>query len=179
MRVVVRLLSPLLGLALAAAGALVAVEVVAAWVRPDATTGLLVPWPSWRSAAEQATWADGIVAGVAIGAAVLGLLLVLAGLLARRHDVVLRSPSEGITVTTSPRVLARLVGRGVRASDDVAEASVTASPRRVKVRAGGWGEPDDALRGSIRGSVDTVLDDLPLAHRPRVAVSVRGRKELR
>lgn len=176
MRVVVRLLSPLLGLALAAAGALVVVEVVTAWVRPDGTTGLLVPWPSWRSTAEQATWSDGIVAAVAIGAAVLGLLLVLAGLLARRHDVVLRSPAEGITVTTSPRVMARLVGRAVRASDQVAEASVTATARRIKVRAGGWGEPDDELRRGVRGCVDTVLDDLPLVHRPRVAVSVRGRK---
>ena len=178
MRVVVRLLSPLLGLALAAAGGLVVVEVVAAWVRPDATTGLVVPWPSWRSATEQATWSDGIVAAVAIGAAVLGLLLVLAGLLARRHDVVLRSPAEGSTVTTSPRVLARLVGRGVRASDDVAEASVTASPRRITVRAAGRGEPDDELRRRVRGRVDTVLDDLPLVHRPRVAVSVRRRKGL-
>ena len=36
MRVLLRLLAPLLGLALAAAGLLLAIEVVAAWVRPPA-----------------------------------------------------------------------------------------------------------------------------------------------
>ena len=57
MRVLLRLLAPLLGLGLAAVGLLLVIEVVAAWVRPAAGRGLLVPWPQWRAALESLSWA--------------------------------------------------------------------------------------------------------------------------
>jgi hypothetical protein len=176
MRVLLRVLSPLLGLALAAAGVLLVVEVVAAWVRPAATEGLLVPWVSWRSAIEGLTWADAVVADVAIGVGVLGLLLLLVGSTGRRRDVEFEAPTEAMTVTASPRVLARLVGRRVRSTDGVAGASVTASRRKVAVTAHGWGEPGPQLRDTVARQVDALLDELPLTHRPRTAVSVKARK---
>jgi hypothetical protein len=176
MRVLLRILAPLLGLALAAAGALLVIEVVAAWVRPDATGGLLVPWPTWRGVLEDLTWRETPVPLVAIGVGVLGLLLLLLALMARRHDVVLDAPTEAVTVTTSPRVLARLVGRRVRAADDVAAASVSASARKVKVTAQGWGEAGPELRRAVAGQVDGLLKELPLARRPRVRVAVQERK---
>jgi hypothetical protein len=180
MRVLLRTLSPLLGLALAALGVLVVVEVVAAWVRPTATRGLVVPWQDWQRTLSDLTWADTPVRIVAICVGVVGLLLLLVALLARRHDVAIASPTPEMTVATSPRVLARIVGRTVRASDSVAAASVSASRRKVVVRAQGW--PDDGgglggLRESVRGTVDGVLDDLPLERRPGVTVTVRGRKD--
>lgn len=176
MRVLLRVLAPLLGLALAAAGVLLVIEVVAAWVRPDASTGLLVPWPDWRATLENLTWANNPVPAIAIGVAAIGLLLVLLGLLARRSDVVLLAPTAEMTVTTSPRVLARIVGRKVRATDDVASASVTASRRKVAVSAQGWGEAGPALREAVTSGVGDLLDALPLHHRPRVTVSVQERK---
>lgn len=177
MRVLLRLLAPLLGLGLAAVGLLVAIEVVAAWVRPEvAATGLLVPWPQWRAVLENLSWDETPVSGIAIGVAVVGLLLVLVGLLARRSDIVLDTPSEEMTVTTSPRVLARMVGRRVRAADDVASASVTASRRRVSVSAQGWAGPEPELRGSVAARVDELLDELPLRQRPRVSVRVADRR---
>jgi Family of unknown function (DUF6286) len=175
MRVLLRILAPLLGLALAAAGVLFAIEVVAAWVRPDVATGLLVPWPDWRATLENLTWADDPVPGIAIGVAVLGLLLVLLGLSARRSDIHLEAPG-GIAVTTAPRVLARLVGTRVRATDDVAGAAVTASARKVSVTAQAWGDPTPELRGTVRSRVDELLDELPLRRRPRVGVSLQDRK---
>lgn len=176
MRVLLRVLAPLLGLALAAAGVLLVIEVVAAWVRTPATTGLLVPWPDWRATLEGLTWADAPVPLVAVGVAVVGLLLVALGLLARRHDIVLTSPTPEVAVTTSPRVLARLVGRRVRAADEVAAASVTATGRRISVGAQAWNDAGPELRTSVATTVDTLLDELPLAHRPRVAVTVQQRK---
>jgi Family of unknown function (DUF6286) len=174
-RVLLRILAPLLGLALAAAGVLFVIEVVAAWVRPDATSGLLVPWPDWRATIENLTWADNPVPGIAIGVAVLGLLLVLLGLSARRSDVHLDAPGQ-MAVTTAPRVLARLVGTRVRATDDVAGASVTASARKVSVTAQAWADATPELRGTVRSRVDELLGELPLRHRPRVAVSLQERK---
>ncbi|TCK24912.1 DUF6286 domain-containing protein [Pseudonocardia endophytica] len=174
MRVLLRVLAPLLSLAVAALGVLVVVEVVAAWVTPG-STGLLVPWSSWRAVLEQTQWTATAVLWVAIGVGVVGLILVLVGLLARRHDVALRSPSDGITVTTAPRVLARLVGRRVRGSDQVSGATVTASAKKITVRAqgraSGTSEGSD-VRSGVRERVDELLGELPLARTPRVSVSV-------
>jgi hypothetical protein len=175
-RVVLRVLAPLLGLAVALVGVLVVLEVVAAWVRPDEGDGLVVPWPDWYATLGQLTWTDAPVPGIAIGTAVLGLLLVLVGLLARRPDIAVDGPAPGITVTTSPRVLARLVGRRVRAADDVAAASVTASRRRVSVAAQAWLDAGPEFADSVHARVENLLDEVPLRRRPRVTVTVQDRK---
>jgi hypothetical protein len=175
-RVLLRVLAPLLGIALAALGVLVVLEVVAAWVQPGRARGLIVPWPDWRRTLDTVTWAQPPVAGIAIGVAVAGLLLVLVGLLARRPEIPLAGPVPEITVTTSPRVLARLVGRRVRATDDIAGASVTASRRRVAVTAQAWNDAGPELRDTVRARVDELLDDLPLRTRPRVIVTVQERR---
>jgi hypothetical protein len=179
MRVLLRLLAPLMGLGLAAAGLLLAIEVVAAWLRPPAERGLLVPWPQWRATLEQLSWAERPVPEIAMGVAAVGLLLILLGLLARRADIALDAPTAEITVTTSPRVLARMVGRRVRAADGVAAATVTASRRRVAVSAEGWADPDPQLRATVQARVDELLDELPLTHRPTVSVRLTERRGTR
>ncbi|RTL65784.1 MAG: hypothetical protein EKK42_19700 [Pseudonocardiaceae bacterium] len=205
MRVFVRILAPLLGLALAAVGVLGIVEIVTAWIQPGrGGDGLIVPWRAWQRVLDTQLWATTPVKITAVVVAVVGLLLIVAALTARRHDVPLRPPAPHVTVTTSPQALARMVGRRVRAADAVAGASVTASRRAVSVRAEGWegtvippasdspetspetsletpGSSDIAppaetprLADTVRADVESLLDDLPLATRPRVAVSVRA-----
>ncbi len=176
MRAVLRVLAPLLGLVLAAAGVLMAIEVVAAWVLPGSEEGLLVPWPQWGAALADLSWNENPVPAVAIGVGVVGLLMVIVGLAARRADLRLEAPSPDMTVTTSARVLARLVGTRVRASDDVLSASVTASARRVAVSARAWNDAPEDLRETIIGRVQELLDELPLRRRPRIAVSVQERE---
>lgn len=181
MRVLLRLLTPVLGLALAAAGVLLAIEVVAAWTRIGTDqAGVLVPWPQWRAALESTSWSETLVAAIAIGVAVLGLVLVLVGLGARRSDIDVTAPRPEMTVTTSPQMLARLVGKRVRRGAEVAGADVTASKRRITVGAQGWGEMDGsagkALRTSVEETVSALLDDVPLARRPRVTVRVAQRR---
>ena len=173
MRVLLRVLAPLLGIALAAAGVLVVIEVVAAWVRPGMEGGLVVPWPDWMVTLASVSWNQSPVPGIAIGVAAAGLLLIIVGLAARRAEVRLAAPRADMTVTTPPRVLARLVGTRVRESDDVLSASVTASARRVAVTALAWHDAPPDLREVIVGRVRELLDELPLRRRPRVAVSVR------
>ena len=174
-----RVLAPLLGLVLATVGVLVVIEVVAAWVLPGDEGGLLVPWPDWGDALAGLSWSEGVVRGVAIGAGVVGLLMLLVGLTARRADVRLDAPSADMTVTTSTRVIARLVGARVRASDDVFSASVTASARRVAVTARAWNDAPEELRETLIGRVQELLAELPLRRTPRVAVSVQEREGVR
>jgi hypothetical protein len=173
MRVVLRVLAPLLGLALAVAGVLLVIEVVSAWVRPDADGGLLVPWPDWGATLTNLSWNESPVPGIAIGVGVAGLLLVFVGLAARRADLRREAQTAEMTVMTSPRVLARLVGTRVRASDDIVSASVTASARRVAVTARVWNDAPPEVRETVVSRVEEMLDELPLRRRPRVAVSVQ------
>jgi hypothetical protein len=169
MRVLLRVLAPLVSLAIAALGALIVTEAVAAWVDPGSGAGLLVPWRDWWATGTATLWTAAPVLWIAAAAIVVGAVLLVVGLLARRHDVALTSPSPGLTVATAPRVLARLVGSRVRALDPVTGATVTASATSVVVRASGRGDT-----GELRSEADTaatgVLDALPLARRPRLSV---------
>ena len=87
MRALLRVLAPLLGIALAAAGVIVVIEAGAGWVRPDMQGGLLVPWPDWMATLAGLSWNEPPVPGIAIGVGVAGLLLMIVGLTARRTDV--------------------------------------------------------------------------------------------
>jgi uncharacterized protein DUF6286 len=178
-RAVLRVLAPLLALVLAAGGVLLVIEVVAAWVLPGNEGGLLVPWSQWGATLADLSWNEKPVRAIAIGVGVVGLLLVSVALAARRADVRLAAPSADMTVTTSPRVLARLVGTRVRASDDVFSASVTASERRVAVTVRAWDDAPDELRETVIDRVQELLDELPLRRKPRVAVSVVEREGVR
>ena len=111
MRALLRILAPLLGIALAAAGVLVVIEVVAAWVLPETDRGLLVPWPDWAVTLASLSWNQSPVPGIAIGVGVTGLLLIIVGLAARRSEVRLEAPTADMTVTTPPRAS---VGLGTR-----------------------------------------------------------------
>jgi hypothetical protein len=175
-RVLLRILSCLLGLAVAGAGALLALEVGWAWARP-ADAPLLVPWPRWRDQLAGLTWRSLPVLAAA-GAVVVGgiVLLLLAGM-ARSRDVMLRDPAPGVSVMTSPRSLARIVGRRVRSEDSVAAASVTATASRVRVRATSEQAADGGLRPRLLDIVGATLTDLPLTRRPKVSVVVDSPKD--
>ncbi len=178
MRALVRLLSALLGLAIAAAGGLLAAETAWQWYRPQGAP-LLVPWPVWRERLGELTWASTEVRLVAVGVALVGLLILLAALLARPRTIRLADPATAVTVSTTPRSLARAVGHHVRQQENVDSASVSATARKVRVRASSRFAPTAELRPRLVESVTDLLDDLPLGKRPRISVAVRsarGRK---
>ncbi|OLR94988.1 DUF6286 domain-containing protein [Actinokineospora bangkokensis] len=171
MRVLVRILTCLLGLALAAAGGLLALEVGWTWARPTGGP-LLVPWPAWRDRLAALTWQSTEVRVTAWVVAAAGLVLLLVALTARRRDIALLDPAPGTTVRTSPRSLARIIGLRVRAEDNVTGATVTATARVVRVRATSRLEAEEQLRPRLLAVVEDVLSDLPLARTPAISVVV-------
>ncbi|WP_290057417.1 DUF6286 domain-containing protein [Amycolatopsis solani] len=178
MRPFVRVLATLLGLAFAAAGALLALEVGWHWWRPDSAP-LLVPWPRWQAQLAALGWdAYAVRVGAGVVAAA-GLVLVVCAMAAGSRAVRLTDPADGVSVSTSPRSLARLVGLTVRAQDNVAGASVTASARRIRVRAKSVLEAEGELRPRLLETVAALLDDVPLARRPKVTVVVDSPKDRR
>src|SRR5947209_1867760 len=105
MRILLRLLSPLLGLAAAALGVLVALEVIWAWVRP-ADGPLVLPWPAWQAILRGWNWTSTPVRLSAVGLITVGLLLLVLALGASRREVRLINLAPDVTVTTSPQSLA-------------------------------------------------------------------------
>ncbi|MGH3673027.1 MAG: DUF6286 domain-containing protein [Pseudonocardiaceae bacterium] len=176
MRIVLRVLSPLLGLAVAALGVIIALEVIWAWVRPTAAP-LVLPWPSWQANLQELTWPAAPVRLIAAGLIVAGLALLLLAMSSGRREVWLINPAPEIAVYTSPQSLARLVGHRVRELDHVASASVTATPRRVSVRAASR-QPSEAAGTHIAETVRALLADVPLAQTPQVSVKVTATSRL-
>jgi hypothetical protein len=170
MRILLRLLSPLLGLAVAALGVLVALEVIWAWVRP-ADGPLVLPWPAWQATLQGWNWTSTPVRLIAAGLIAVGLFFLMLALAASRREVRLINLAPDVTVTTSPRSLARLVGHHVRELDQVASASITATPRKISVRTTSR-QPSDAATRDITESVQSLLSELPLTRTPRVSVAV-------
>ncbi|MER7078405.1 hypothetical protein SAMN02982929_04812 [Saccharopolyspora kobensis] len=178
MRFVVRLITTLLGLAAAAAGVVLVVEAVGALVRPG-TGGLIVPWQRIHAALSVVSWDDAPVRAIAAGVLVAGLLLLLIAMTSGRREIRLHDPAPEVTVTTDPRSLARLVGHQVRDQDGVATASVTASAKRVQVRASSQFRDAGDLQGRLTEAAKHAVQELPLRDTPKVLVSVSTPKERR
>ncbi|MFB9908353.1 DUF6286 domain-containing protein [Allokutzneria oryzae] len=178
MRLLLRLLSTLLGLAVAAAGVVLAIEMTASLARPGAPE-LIVPWRAWMAGLEPVSWSRQPVLWTAGGVVVLGLVLLLVSGSARRKDIRLSDPADEVVVTTSPRSLARIVGTRVRAAEGVTAATVTASRKKVRVRATGRSSGDPDLRPKVTELVRGVVADLPMPSRPKVRVAVVSPKDRR
>lgn len=176
MRGLVRFLAALFGAAAVLLGALLAVEVVVTAVDP---AGAPVSWPGVRSVLGGLAW-NGVPVRIAAGVlTALGLLLAVLAVLAGRREVRLRDPAPEVTVTTDARSLARLVGHRVREDEDVASAAVTASRRRVRVRAVSAVSSADGLRPRLSETTEQTVRALSPLRQPRVSVSVARAKENR
>ncbi|MBB5156351.1 DUF6286 domain-containing protein [Saccharopolyspora phatthalungensis] len=178
MRLLVRLFAALLGLAIAAGGVLLAIEVVWALLRPG-TGGLIIPWQHLLSGLSSLSWHDPPVLVTAAVVAVVGLVLLLIAINAGPKDLRLHDPAPEVTAITDRRSLARLVGHQVREQDGVAGASVTASAKRVQVKATAQFRRFGDLRTRLSETAEHAVQDLPLRHTPEVLVSVAAPKERR
>lgn len=168
-----RILSALVALALLLAGLLGAVEgVLAALRRP----GWIVPRSQWADAVSGATWQDTVVRLVAVGAVVLGLLLLVAAL--RRGapgTLALPTTTEGVNVRAHRRGVERAAVTAARRTDGVTGASAKATRRRVKVVARtSLRQPGD-LQTTVRRAVEAQVADLGLGDRLRSSVSLDRR----
>ncbi len=170
MRVLNRILSTLLALALFLGGLLAVVEIVlAALDRP----AWLVPHEQWSSWLQEQTFASGIVRAILIGLVVLGLLVLLAALRRGRPGALaLPSRSDGVQVTASRRGIERTLALAAERPDGVRNARVRARRRKVRVEAATALRSPGDLRRQVAAAVDERLDELGLAGTVRSTVTV-------
>jgi len=109
--------------------------------------------------------------------AVGGLFVLVLASRARVSQVALDDPADGVRVATTPTSLARVVGRRVRAEDGVVDVSVTASRRKVRVRATSRLHDEASLRPRLLEVARSAVDELPMPVRPKVSVVVISPKD--
>ncbi len=170
MSTVNRVLSVLLALALFLGGLLVAVEcVLAALGRPS----WVIPRQQWESALTSATWDETLVRLIAVGAVVVGLLLLVAAL--RRGapgTLALPTTTDGVDVRAQRRGVERSVASAARRTDGVTDAHAKASRRRVTVRAATSLRNPGDTQSAVQRAADARIAELGLDGQLRSKVSL-------
>lgn len=172
-RILSRLISLAVALALAAGGALVAVEVV---VAEYGSGPWVIPYDDWYRSARTNTWSSTPARQVALALLASGLLLLFVQL-ARRRPVALpmEAKRSGHPALLSRRGVERSLTRTVSRVDGVATAKVKISKARARVNT----TTNRRLPGDIEARVSTAaqqrLAALRLADPPQLSVRLRSR----
>lgn len=165
MRVLTRLVTALLGLALMVAGLGLALEVLLAW---NVHHPVLVPYDRWLSYARGHTWRDPAVRGTSLAVLVLGVLLLLLALRRRAPLVVPGAPRPAMTVTFARRPLESALGRLAVRTSGVEGVRVRVRRRTVAVSGKSLASDLKSAGGQLSASLHDGLERLPLASTPRV-----------
>ena len=176
MKLLNRVLSVLLGLALVVLGVVVPVEVVHAAL--NRSGHLLVPYGPVADFLREHAWSSAPVLAILAAAAVVGLLLVLAQLKPRRPGLLaMDTDDDSVTVGIARRSLGRALGAAASDVDGVTEARGRLRRSRATVVAVSPLRDVSGLEERVRDRVQGSLDDLRLVTPP--ALKVRLRQEER
>ena len=178
MRILNRIVSALLALALLAGGLLVAVEIAsAAFGRDDP---LVLPWDRWYEDGTTTPWSDPDVRLTFAGLVLAGVLLLLLEVARRRPTAVpLASNDTGARAELDRQGLEAWLGQRLRDVDGVSTAKARITRSGASVRAETTGRDTDRLRDELRVEAGRALDQLELARPLPVKVNVHstGRAE--
>lgn len=178
MRILNRIVSALLALALLAGGLLLAVEIAsAAFGRTDP---LVLPWDRWFDDATTTPWSDpdwrlGFAALVAAG-----ILLLLLEAARRRPTAVPLAPSDSaVRADLDRKGLEAWLGQRLESVQGVSSAKARISKSAATVKAQTAGRDTGRLQEELRTEAGRALDELELARPMPVKVSVQstGRAE--
>ncbi|MDA2803731.1 DUF6286 domain-containing protein [Nocardiopsis suaedae] len=163
-----------------AAVLVLAAAVLAGAAAAAAIAGVPLRVPVVGDALEQAAgmrWRDTAVLVAAGGAALLGLVLLVAALLpGRARWTALRTDDPDLVVGLSRPALRRAVAAAARGVSGVRAAHATVRRRAVRVRVETELRERPALRGDVEEAVGERLDELAPLRRPKVRVRVRAAK---
>ena len=177
MKIVNRLLAALLGFALMAGGAVLAIEVAAQRL---GTGPLLVDWPAMYRWASRTPWTATSVRLLCLALAVLGLALLIAQLLPRRpRRLRLDSDSPMTDAAITGRGLAQTLRAIVADIDGIRAARVAVRRRRVRITAKAAARQPDSgspIHDRVVNVAQERLDALRLQRAPRLAVRVTRRE---
>lgn len=180
MRVIERLLSLLLALALIVGAVVLAVEVGYALLdKPPA----LVPWRGLYERGTTSAWDTAPVRLVAAAVLLLGLLLLVGELKPRRPSrLAMRRQTEGVDTAVTRRGLRSTLVRAALEVDGISAATAKVGRRRARVSATsrlGDKAAAAALSSAVAGRAQARLDALQLARPPKLRTHVAPRRSAR
>lgn len=180
MRVVERILSLLLAVAVILGSVVLALEVLWAAFGQDP---LLVPWQSSYARGNAQAWDTPPVRIAAVVLVVIGLLLLLAELTPRRTPRLQMIGSDPtIDAAITRRSLRSALLNAARQVDGVSSARVTVSRRKASVTATsrlGSADTAQGLTAELETALRERLDSLQLAKTPRLRTRVNPRRQAR
>ena len=176
MRIVTRLVSALLALALLVGGLLAALEIGAAALgRED---DLVVPWRDWRQDLLDTPWEDYVVRLVLAATLAVGLLLLFL-LFARRRPTAVRlaARSDGATAELDRVGLERHLTSCLGRVDGVGGVGVRVRGGTARVSAVTAARDTSPVEASVRNAAERALGELGLASPLPVRVAVSSRRD--
>lgn len=171
MRAFNRILCVLLAVAIAVAGVLTVIEIVAAATDKEP---VLVKWNGLVNDLTTTQWKD-VAARIAAGILIaVGLLLLLFALRRGKPATVgLRTGASDVDMTTTRRSLQRSLATSATTVDGITDAKVKVKRRKVAVKArAGSGVAKDDGQSRLTSAVQERLDALDLSDRRRLKVKV-------
>jgi hypothetical protein len=171
MRAFNRILCTLLAVAIAIAGVLTVIEVIAAATDNDP---VVVKWHGLVKALATNKWKTAGPRVTAIVLILVGLLLLLCALRrGKPATVALTTNASDVDMTTTRRSLQRSLGNAAEAVDGIASATVRVKRRKVSVSASGLSGVDrDDATARLTQAMQERLDGLALADARRLKVRV-------
>lgn len=171
MRAFNRILCVLLAVAIAVAGVLTVIEVIAAATDHDP---VVVKWRGLVNDLASNEWKTGGPRVAAIVLIVVGLLLLLFALRrGKPATVALTTRASDVDLTTTRRSLQRSLATSASNVDGITDATVKVKRRKVVVKArGGSGVSKQDATSNLTSAMQERLDGLALADARRLKVSV-------
>lgn len=175
MRIIDRVLSAVLGLALLVGGLLVAIEIVLAGLdRPP----WLLAHDRWTASASTTPWSDPDLRLLFAALIVVGALLLVAEVARRRPELLpLAAQGPGVVTALDRREVERWLAERVERVEGVAGAGVRINTRSALVEAASVGRDTSKVDAGVRKVATDSLELLNLDHTTRLRVKVRPRKE--
>ena len=176
MRIVTRLVSALLALALLVGGLLAALEIAAAGLgRED---DLVVPWRDWRQDLLETPWEDYIVRVVLAAMVAVGLLLLFL-LFSRRRPTAVRlaDRTDGARAELDRSGLERHLRSCLQRVEGVGDLAVRVRGGRARIAAVTPVRDTAPVESSLRAAAEEALGQLGLASPLPVRVAVTSRRE--
>lgn len=173
MRLVQRVLSALLALALLVGGVIALIEIILADTNESTS---LIDRQAWRQHGLDNMWTADSVRAVLYGGCAAAAILIIVALARPRPLVLAAQPADDMDVVVRRRGLQASLGRAVRTVDGIGTAKVKFRRRTVRVKARARWNDTSGLPDAVTAAVTDRLAAFQLAAPPNVKVAVRAKK---
>ncbi|MFV0533667.1 MAG: DUF6286 domain-containing protein [Cumulibacter sp.] len=173
-RIMLRVVSALVALALVVGGCLVIGQVV---VGMTSGSDFLIPTDEWYDALRTTNWDNSSPVYVAVALTIVGFLLLLVAALTKGRLFTLAPPADDVDVVVPPRAIAQMLRRQAEAVPGVGSASAEVSRDLARISVTAPLAATEAVEQDLAQALSHGLKQLPWVRVPRLEIEVIGPRE--